>query len=277
MEIDITKWNRISETAFNGFGYDSGILVKNFDPTNFTEPADEDIICTTTGNITASMVPTMVDLGEDVNGLHGQFSELQLLERWVATMGFTALEITPESIKFALAAADIDGNGVKARTYLKQSDFVKNVALIMSRLDGGLTAAVMNLGLSTGGVSLTTSKSGKVNSAVTLTGYQTMKKQSEMAMSFYATEGAEEVGVPEIVLDRSNVSVVENGTAKINASVMPYGAAVTWTSSNDEVATVSGGVVTGVAAGTATITAKITVDETDYTDTCTVTVTAAGV
>jgi uncharacterized protein YjdB len=100
-----------------------------------------------------------------------------------------------------------------------------------------------------------------------------MTNQSEMAMSFYATEGAEEVGVPEIVLDRSNVSVIEGGTAKINASVMPYGAAVTWTSSNDEVATVSDGVVTGVAAGTATITAKITVDETNYTDTCTVTVT----
>lgn len=277
MEIDITKWNRISETAFNGFGYDSGLLVKNFDPTNFTTPADEDIICTTTGNITASMTPTIADLGEDVNGLHGQFSELQLLDHWASTMGFTALEITPESLKFALGAADIDGNGVKARTYLKQSDFVQNIALVMFRLDGGLTAAVLNLGLSTGGVNLTTSKSGKVNSAVTLTGYQTMKKQSEMAMSFYATEGTEVVGVPEIILDRSNLSVVEDGTAKINASVMPYGAAVTWTSSNDEVATVANGVVTGVAAGTATITATITVDGTSYTDTCAVTVTVAGV
>lgn len=277
MEIDITKWNRISETAFNGFGYDSGLLVKNFDPTNFTTPADEDIICTTTGNITASMTPTIVDLGEDVNGLHGQFSELQMLERWVSTMGFTALEITPESLKFALGAADIDGNGVKARTYLKQSDFVQNIALVMFRLDGGLTAAVLNLGLSTGGVNLTTSKSGKVNSAVTLTGYQTMTNQSEMAMSFYAAEGTEVVGVPEIVLDRSNLSVVEDGTAKINASVMPYGTSVTWTSSNDEVVTVANGVVTGVAAGTATITATITVDGTSYTDTCAVTVAAAGV
>jgi uncharacterized protein YjdB len=104
-----------------------------------------------------------------------------------------------------------------------------------------------------------------------------MTNQSEMAMSFYATEGAEVVGVPEIVLDRSNLSVIEDGTAKINASVMPYGTTVTWTSSNDEVATVANGVVTGVAAGTATITATITVDGTSYTDTCAVTVTAAGV
>ena len=58
---------------------------------------------------------------------------------------------------------------------------------------------------------------------------------------------------------------------------MPYGTTVTWTSSDDEVATVTDGVVTGVAAGTATITATITVDGTSYTDTCAVTVTAAGV
>lgn len=54
---------------------------------------------------------------------------------------------------------------------------------------------------------------------------------------------------------------------------MPANSAVTWTSSDDEVATIVDGVVTGVSAGTATITAKITVDGVDYTDTCNIIVT----
>lgn len=54
---------------------------------------------------------------------------------------------------------------------------------------------------------------------------------------------------------------------------MPVNSVVTWTSSDDEVATVVDGVVTGVSAGTTTITAKITVDGVDYTDTCNIIVT----
>ena len=50
---------------------------------------------------------------------------------------------------------------------------------------------------------------------------------------------------------------------------------ITWTSDNEEVATVSNGVIKGIAEGNAIITAK-TVDG-DYTKTCTVTVTEDGV
>lgn len=46
-----------------------------------------------------------------------------------------------------------------------------------------------------------------------------------------------------------------------------------WTSSDDTIASVLDGVVTGEAEGSATITATITVDGTDYTATCDVTVT----
>ena len=56
-------------------------------------------------------------------------------------------------------------------------------------------------------------------------------------------------------------------------STVPRTAEITWTSSAEGKATVSStGIVTGIEAGSATITAKITVDETDYTDTCAVTV-----
>jgi uncharacterized protein YjdB len=62
-------------------------------------------------------------------------------------------------------------------------------------------------------------------------------------------------------------------TGSLAATTIPDDAEVTWTSSDETIATVAAGVVTAVAAGTATITATITVDGVQYTDTCEVTVT----
>ena len=80
---------------------------------------------------------------------------------------------------------------------------------------------------------------------------------------------------PEIVLNRSTVSMGVGESVTIGAQVVPEGTAVTWSSSSTSVATVADGVVTGVDAGTAVITASITVSGTSYTDTCTAIITAA--
>ena len=81
-------------------------------------------------------------------------------------------------------------------------------------------------------------------------------------------------GTPSVSVVPSNASVVVGNTVSLSAITAPAGETVTWTSSDTDKATVADGVVTGVASGSATITAKITVDGVDYTDTCTVTVTA---
>ncbi len=83
------------------------------------------------------------------------------------------------------------------------------------------------------------------------------------------------VVTPSVELSDSTASIVAEATKQLTATTIPADAEVTWTSSDDTKATVSdSGLVTGVAAGSATITAKITVDGTDYSDTCAVTVTA---
>ena len=79
---------------------------------------------------------------------------------------------------------------------------------------------------------------------------------------------------PSVTLDKSTASIAVEGTETLTATTVPDDAEVTWSSSDELVATVEDGVVTGVAAGDATITASITVDEQDYTATCAVTVTA---
>ena len=81
---------------------------------------------------------------------------------------------------------------------------------------------------------------------------------------------------PEIELDKHVLNIVGTASAALTVSKKtPADASVTWSEdSSSAVCTVSDGTVTGVAAGDAIVTATITVDGVDYTDTCTVVVTA---
>jgi len=84
-------------------------------------------------------------------------------------------------------------------------------------------------------------------------------------------------GSASIALNKSSTSIVAGASETLTATINPTGVAVSWSSSDTDVATVdASGKVVGVAAGSATITAKITVNQTEYTDTCAVTVTAEG-
>ena len=83
--------------------------------------------------------------------------------------------------------------------------------------------------------------------------------------------------VPHVFIKESTATVAVGSTVTLTiSSVLPADASITWSSGTQAKATVnSSGVVTGAAAGTSVITASITVDGTTYSDTCTVTVTAA--
>ncbi len=82
------------------------------------------------------------------------------------------------------------------------------------------------------------------------------------------------IAVEGITLDKTTATVEEGATVTLTATVTPGNATdktVTWSTSNEAIATVSGGVVTGVKAGEVTITAKAG----DKSATCTVTVNPA--
>ena len=81
--------------------------------------------------------------------------------------------------------------------------------------------------------------------------------------------------IPTVTLDKSTLSVTVGGaTGSLSATVSPVGSAVTWTSSDTSIATVSSGTVTAVKAGSCTITASITVDGVTYVAECAITVAA---
>jgi uncharacterized protein YjdB len=84
---------------------------------------------------------------------------------------------------------------------------------------------------------------------------------------------AASVAVTGVSLSSSTASIKVGATTSLTATVSPSDAtnkAVTWSSSDSSVASVSGGVVTGVKAGSATIT--VTTADGGFQDTCSVSV-----
>lgn len=271
----MSKFYVIPKDTFDGLQLEAGVVLRHFDPLNPAPPADEDIICATTGGINVTCTPEYTDLGEDVDNVPPNMKELKSNPKWTCGMSFTTLSTTPEGIRMALGAADIEAEAGKIvpRKNLAQDDF-DDVWWVGDKANGGLVAIRLINALSTAGFSLQTSKDGKGQISVELTGHVSLEDQDTMPMEFYSLD-PEDGLTPDITLNKANVTIAAGGTTKLRAKTEPSDAVVTWTSSASAVATVDNGTVTGVAAGNATITATITVDGDDYSDACKVTVTEA--
>ena len=77
--------------------------------------------------------------------------------------------------------------------------------------------------------------------------------------------------VGTVTLDKTTETVAAGSTKTITATTDPVGGTVKWSTADSDIATVTGGVVTGVAAGTVVITARV--PATGAVAYCTVTVT----
>ena len=88
-----------------------------------------------------------------------------------------------------------------------------------------------------------------------------------------------EIAVTGVNISASSASLKVGGSTTLSATIVPSdatnasSATFAWSSSNEEVATVSAGTVTAVAAGNTTITVTATTLEGNFTATCAVTVT----
>ena len=182
------KFTVIPQSTFEEMQLDAGVVLKKFTPATPTAPADEDIICPTTGGINISCVPTYSDLGEDVDNCPTNTKELKHLDGWECKMSFTSLGTSPESIRLALGAADIgspDTTKITPRRDLKQTDFA-DLWWVGDRADGGVVAVCLKNALSTGGFTLQTTKNGKGQVSVELAGHVSIDAQDTMPMEFYS-------------------------------------------------------------------------------------------
>ena len=172
---------KISADAANNMQIQAGLLLNTFDVTNPVEPADADIICATTGDFSITCTPETSDFFEDVNNAPNNTKEGKHITG--------CLEITEETLAMALGAADIGADGgVHPRADYKMTDF-QTFYWIGDMVDEEkLLAVVMDDTVSTGGVSLTTTKNGKGNLSLTLTPHASAHTPTKVPMGFYELE-----------------------------------------------------------------------------------------
>lgn len=183
-------FKKIPQDAFDQLQVDAGLLLKNFDPTDPVEPDDADIITATTGGITVNCTPSYSDWAADVDNAENNLKEFKHLDGWDCNLQTTALGTSADLIKETIGAADIDGTTkIIPRRNLKDTDF-SDIWWVGNRADGGLVAVKLKNALSTSGFSLKTTKDGKGNISLTITGHISIDDLDDMPMEFYSYAGS---------------------------------------------------------------------------------------
>lgn len=192
------KFTKIPENTFSALQMDAGVLLRAFDPTAPDEPADEDIICATTGGINPTCVPTYSDFGEDVDNVPNNMMEFKHLDGWDCKISTTGLGTSPELIRLALGAADVTGNKIVPRNNIQMTDF-DDLWWVGDRADGGFVAIRLMNALSTGGFSLQTTKNGKGQVAIEITGHVSIYAQDVVPMEFYSADPPDDESAVEYI------------------------------------------------------------------------------
>ena len=119
--------------------------------------------------------------------------ELKHLDSWDCRMSTTALGTSVELIRYSLGAADVTASSGKIvpRKDLKQTDFA-DLWWVGDKADGGLVAVKLINALSTAGFSLQTTKNGKGQISIELTGHVSIDDQETMPMEFYSIDAQTE-------------------------------------------------------------------------------------
>lgn len=273
------KFTRIPEDTFKNIQLNAGILVKEF---NIVTQSINGLMGATTGGFKFNAEPTFEDFGEDIDNCPKNTKELKKLTEWGVTLEGTFVTVTAATAKALIGAADIDAlneSHIIPRNDILETDFediwwIGDYSNVNSGDHAGYIAIHVLNALNTGGFAITSTDKGKGSLDFSYEGHYSINAQDTVPFEVYvvAGEGSE---TPSIFLDKHALRMADGDTYELKVAVVPADAEVTWTSSNDEVATVSNGTITAVGEGNAIITASITVDYVSYTDTCTVVVSAA--
>jgi hypothetical protein len=277
--LNITDWSILPQSKFESMQFDSGVITTGFDlESTMIDP--DTILCATTGDITIVSTPTIVDLGEDVNNLHGVLAELQYISGRDNSIKFTTLTMNVEMLKLALAAADFDSTtgAVKPRMNLKSTDF-KTLWWIGALVGGGLVAVKLENVLNTAGLSLGATKDGKGKIDMTMTCYRKFDSQAVVPITFYylppASSKLSALTISSLTLSpafdsekTSYTATTSNATNTITATAEDSNATVVIKNGNT---TVTSGSSATWSTGTNTVTITVTNGESETVYTVVVT------
>ena len=277
------KYTQIPANTFQRLQMQAGIFCKSFNPSTGEYSG---LMGATTGGGNFTTSPEFSDFGEDIDNCPNNTKELKRKDSETITMSTTFVTLDPATAKLAMAGADIDANDsthIIPRRDLLASDFddvwwVGDYSDINTGSGAGFCAIHLMNALSTGGFQIQSTKNGKGNFAMELTGHYSIENPDIVPYEVYIKAGTNSGDTPEILLEKHNATIEVNEELTLNiAKLIPAGSTVTWSSSASGKASVtSAGLVKGLEVGSTIITASITVDSVTYSDTCTIVVVAAG-
>ena len=183
---------KVSADAAENFQTNAGLLLNTFDISNPVEPEDGAIVCATTGDFSITCVPNVEDFFADVNNAPLNSKEGKRITGWTCGLSVTALDVTEETLKLSLGAADgSETAGVNPRVQYKVDDF-KSLYWIGDMIDENkLFVVAMDNTVSTGGLSFTSTNNGKGGLALTLTPHASLDNMDKVPMAFYILEKVE--------------------------------------------------------------------------------------
>lgn len=253
MGIDLSKLEYLTPEQIGDIQFDAGVLVKNFDLENFEESLLEGQVGKVTkDSFSINVTRDTVNILDDINGVHFDYSEGLVTTKITAQIGFTLASMSAEELTMALGSATYDSTTGKITVEyeIKNTDFI-NVALVLPLVDGSFVIAELPRAYNTGGLSITTSKAATGGLNCTMTGYKTLADKTIQPVNLY------KIPNHSVELNKHTETVAVGSTKTLTATTTPAGSTVIWSSGNEAIATVAAGVVTGVAAGSTVITAKV--------------------
>jgi len=273
------KYTQIPATAFEQIQLNAGILTDNFNPAT---GVIGNILGATSGGISFKDSVEYKDFGEDIDNCPKNMKELKKLDKHEVTMSGTFVTINASTAKTLAGAADIDGSDsthIVPRNDLVGGDFstlwwIGDYSDENTGANAGFVAIKMLNALNTGGFQIQTTDKDKGKFAFEFTGHYSINAQDTVPYEIYVKEGTSST-TPSITLNEHAITIVDEETETLVATVVNSSSSVTWSSSNTAKATVANGVVTAKDEGNCIITASITEGGVTYTDTCTVIVTAS--
>lgn len=269
------KYTQAPVDTFERLQLNAGILVDDFDPTT---GEIGNMLGATSGGIHFATNPEYTDFGEDIDNVPNGMKEFKHLVSYDPQMDGTFLTLSAAMAKSLIGSADIDPSDsthVVPRQKIESGDF-DDLWWIGDYSDGntganaGFIAIHLMNALNTSGFEIQSSKDEKGTMSFEYHGHYSVESQDTVPFEIYVKQGTAATDTPSITLNRHSVTIADEETATLSASVKPLGQTITWESADTSIATVSGGVVTAKDAGNTIITASITKDGVTYSDTCTV-------
>lgn len=179
----------------------AGIMLTDFTPATGAY-STADILFATTGGISASIVPTYKDYGEDVDNCPKNTKEMKVLDSVECKFSGTALTVTTATVKSLIGAADVgtvDTTKITPRYALEAGDFddlwyVCPYSDKTGATNGGYLAIKLVNALSTGGFAIQSTDKEKGQFAFEYMGHSSISSPETLPFEVYVKEGTSEAG-----------------------------------------------------------------------------------